>query len=244
MKIKYLCLILLAPVMVQAQSIDTLIAGTSLKRAKTIQRQSHQYFLYFIMPDGKNRAVGLETRSVELLLLNGEPTWAFVQKYQTEKAVDADTTFFKAKTLLPVAYRTNIASQNYREVVDFEAMIMKNKIIYKDSVKEYNKDVALNYYNAPMADYVYEKLPLKEGYSITFRSINTGKNYFDFKTKITVTGSDKIQLPDGKTLDCWVLEEDNGFSKSVLWYTKKEQEFIKRKFGSEAKGIFWEVRLY
>ena len=108
MKIKYLCLILLAPVMVQAQSIDSLMVGTSLKRAETIKPQSHQYSLYFIMPDGKNKAVGLETRSVELLPLNGEPTWAFIQKYQTEKAVDADTTFFKAKTLLPVAYRTGV----------------------------------------------------------------------------------------------------------------------------------------
>lgn len=95
-----------------------------------------------------------------------------------------------------------------------------------------------------MDDYLYCQLPLKNGYTVKFRHINAGKNYADLSVKITVIGSETLKLADGNTIDCWILEEDNGFSKALLWYTKSDQAFIKRKSGTAARGIFWKTRLY
>lgn len=241
----FLGLILTTTFNCAAQTGDSLTAGSPIKKAATIEAEYNKYILYMEMPDGKIRNMSLQTRSVEELEFNNVKTWALIQKYQSDKGINADTSYFMPGTLLPIAYRTYIATQGaYKEVVDITQGKIKSTVIYTDSVKNNDKDVAYNFYNATMDAYIISKLPLKEGYATKFKAINTGKNYFEFTIKIKVTSSEKIVLPGGKEIDCWIVEEDNGGPmKSYLWYSKTNQEYIKRKFGTKERGFFWNIRI-
>jgi hypothetical protein len=239
----YLIIILLCATNLSAQQYDTLVIGEKIPGSAT--QQTGKYMLYWDMPDGKYRPVSLETRMVALLPFNNKPTWAFIQQYHKEKGMDADTTYFDESTLMPIAYRTSIQDAvPYRETIDFEKNVLKMKIIYADSVKSDEKNIPLNYFQAPMHDYVISRLPLKQGYTITFKTINAGKNYHEFYEKITVTGSEEIVVSDQQKIDCWIVENYNGFSKSVSWYSKKDHQFIKMKFGNAPKQVFWKVRMF
>lgn len=231
-----------------AQQNDTLPVGQKIFPAKTIP-QNDKYILYWDMPDGKWKPIALATNSVESLSFHGKQTWAYIQKYQGERGINTDTTFFEESTLLPIAYRTDINSSAttqitpYKEIVDFGPAGLTGSVIYRDSVKTAEKNIALAYFNAPMEEYIISRLPLHQNYTTVFKLVSVGKNTGEIYSRINVLDAEEIMLPDHQKIVCWKLEVNNGFSKSYLWFSKKEQKFIKRKFGNEKRGIFWKIRM-
>lgn len=238
---KYLLILLFAPLFSMAGETDTLQAGQRLP-LRSIQPQQSQYLLYWEMPDGKTKFVALETRTVSSIMLAGKPVYIFVQQYSNEKGTDYDTSFFDAKTLLPLQYRSDIASAGYREAIDFNGTSVHTTIRYADSVTQTSKEIPLSLL-APMEDLIFSLLPLKDGYQATYRALNPGKHHFEFFTSLRVTGSDTLELPDHTLLPCWKVTSGKGPSSSIVWYSKKDQQFIRREFNN-GKGIFKKVMLY
>lgn len=238
---KYLLFFLLTPLFSIAGKTDTLHLGQTLP-LRNIQPQQSQYLLYWEMPDGKTKFVALETRTVSTITLAGKAVYIFIQQYSNEKGTDYDTSFFDAKTLMPLQYRSDIASAGYKESIDFNGTSVRTTIRYADSVIRQDKEVPLSLL-APMEDLIFSLLPLKEGYQATYRSLNPGKNHFEFFTSLQVTGSDTLVLPDHTLLPCWKVTSGKGPSMSVIWYSKKDQQFIRREFRN-AKGVFKKVMLY
>lgn len=226
-----------------SQHSDTLKIGTVINKLP-IQADSAKYLLYWDLPGDRYRQVALETRKIEQHQLNGKPTWVFIQKYQTEKGTDADTTYFNDSTLQPLAYRTHISSQGYRELVDFGTDVLTTKIIYADSVITNEQRIPYHYINAAMEDYVISKLPLQNHYSVCYYLLNPGKNHSTLYEQVTVSGTEKFILPDYQEVECWKLELNNGFSKTVAWYSKKDKTFLKKQFITAQRGSFIKVRLY
>lgn len=226
-----------------SQNSDTLKIGSVINMLP-IQADSAKYLLYWDLPGNGYRHVALETRKIEQQQLNGIPTWVFIQKYQTEKGTDADTTYFNESTLQPLAYRTHISSQGYRELIDFAADLLTTKIIYADSLIVNEKRMPYNYLHAAMEDLIISKLPLQNNYSVCYYLLNPGKNHSSLYEQITVSGTDIFILPDHQKTECWKLEINNGFSKTVAWYSKKDKTFLKKQFVTAQRGSFIKVRLY
>lgn len=61
---------------------------------------------------------------------------------------------------------------------------------------------------------------------------------------LKVEGGDKLTLPNGETLDCWVIFTDYGGTQPTrFWYTKKGQNFVKME-GQYNQVKIYKTRLY
>lgn len=226
---------------VQAQT-DTLPIGKGFKTSSAKAYNEH-FIQLWKMPDGTVRNPLIASKSLELLTLNNKPTWAFIQQYRKDKYVDSDTTFFDETTLQPLAYRTNIVSEGYKECVKFMTDSINILIQYKDSSTNKTYAAKRGYIQATMSEYLISKLPLKEGYTTTMRLVNAGKNYADMASTIRVIGKDEIAIDNENKVSCWKVEVVRG-SKTVYWFSVVGQSLLKMEFGNPEKALFIKSKIY
>lgn len=221
---------------------DTLSLGNGFK-TKLPKVFKEDYIQSWHLPNGTVQNTIIANKSIELLALNNKPTWAFIQHYRSSKFVDSDTTFFDGITLQPLAYRTNIASQGYKETVSFNKELINVVIQYKDSTKEKSYPASGGYIQATMREYLVSALPLKKGYSTVFRIINAGLNYAEMSTRITVVDKEDIPLTRNSKIACWKVEMITGTSKSTHWFTVEDQTYLKMEWGTPEKGLYKKQRI-
>ena len=74
----------------------------------------------------------------------------------------------------------------------------------------------------------YSLLPMKEGYHAVMNFYHPGGGTPPKYYHLKVTGSEKLKLPNGKYMDCWIVFTDYGGTQPTrFWYTKKGQNFVK-----------------
>lgn len=220
----------------------TLPLGNGFK-TKLPKPFKEDYIQSWRLPNGTVQNTIIATKSVELLAFNNKPTWAFIQHYRSNKFVDSDTTFFDEITLQPLAYRTNIASQGYKESVSFNKDLINVIVQYKDSTKEKSYPASGGYIQATMMEYLVSELPLKKGYSTVFRIINAGLNYADMSTRITVVDKEDIPFTRNSTIACWKVEMMTGNNKSTHWFSVEDQTYLKMEWGTPEKGLYKKQRI-
>jgi hypothetical protein len=86
-------------------------------------------------------------------------------------------------------------------------------------------------------------LPLEVDYEAVMNFYHPGgsaPNFYHLK----VLGSEKLILPDGTEMDCWILFTDYGGTQPTrFWYTKVNQNFVKME-GEYNKLKIRKVRLF
>ena len=131
-------------------------------------------------------------------------------------------------TLKPVQH-IRITKTNGKEAFKFN----EKEIVGLDSAdnnkqKGFRLDLKTPTFNWEIDLETYSLLPMKKDYHAVMNFYHpggsTGPKYYHLK----VIDSEKLLLPDGSKVDCWIVFTDYGGTQPTkFWYTKKGQNFVK-----------------
>lgn len=120
---------------------------------------SEKKYLRFI--EKKDGTIGFQpilTRKIEKINYAGQAQLLIIQTYQSGKFIDRDSSFCDAVTLKPLAYFTNIPSEEHDEKVIFTESGIDNVVIYKDSTAAILKENK-GFYNGVITDDIIATMP-------------------------------------------------------------------------------------
>ena len=212
----------------QAQSIDTIRVGEHFKKIDQLEMGTTREIIFTEL-DGLTRSISLKTKTTKKVSINGVDYLAFTHQWATGNPETSGDFYYlcEPETLRPVQHIRN-TKRNGKEAFSFHGM----KIMGLDSAKDNSKqdfslDLTEPTFNWEIDLETYSLLPMKDGYEAVMNFYHPGgsaPNFYNLK----VIGSEKLLLPDGSEMDCWILFTDYGGTQPTkFWYTKTNQNFIK-----------------
>jgi hypothetical protein len=208
---------------------DTIRVGHEFKQFSTLELGTKTDAVYNTV-DGKIRGLSLKKRITELVTIGNTEFVKIQHIWESPNSKwNGDFTYYcEPKTMKPVLHFRN-SDVKGKEAFQF----YENKIVGLDSATNNNqKDFELKLeqptYNWEIDLETYSLLPMKQGYHAVMRFYHPGGGTGPAFYHLKVIGSEKLQLPNGKTLDCWIIYTDYGGTQPTrFWYTKKQQNFVK-----------------
>lgn len=215
----------------QESKVDTVTTIITKRIIPSVKK----YIQYSEMKNGRIAFQSILTREIKKTTYQEKDAYLIIQKYQSEKSIDLDSSYVYSSNLKPMIYHTNIQSGGYQEIVEFSKNKIFNKIIYKDSISESTK-VNNNYYNGVIMDDIISELPLAEGKKFIIKAVNPGKRHFKYMAIISVVGIETIEINPSLKIKCWKLNVGNTDNNraATQWYSVEGQHQIKTLF--EFKG--------
>jgi hypothetical protein len=227
-----------------AQSIDTIRVGDKFRMINQLEIGTTRDIIYMEL-DGAVRSVSLKTKTTERVKVNGIDYLAFTHQWATGNPETSGDFYYlcEPETLKPIQHIRN-TKRNGKEAFSFQGM----KIVGLDSAKDNaKKDFKIELteptFNWEIDLETYSLLPMKDGYEAVMNFYHPGgsaPNFYNLK----IIGSEKLVLPNGTEMDCWILFTDYGGTQPTrFWYTKVNQNFVKME-GEYNKLKIRKVRLF
>jgi hypothetical protein len=201
-----------------------------------------KYLQYTETKEGLINFNAILTRTIQKTTYQGTDAFLIVQTYQTAKAIDRDSSYCQPSNLEPLAYSSAIQSEQYREQVLFVNGIIENTIIFKDSTQQFTKTNA-RFYNGVMTDELIAVLPFEQKKQFILKTVNPGRRYFEYTTKVDVEGQETISIPGAEKVLCWRLRVTNGENYTIQWFTVKGRQQLKKKFVFKNGNAFIRVAM-
>lgn len=213
---------------VQAQSIDTIRVGHKFRMINQLEMGIQQDAIYSEM-DGIIRSVTIMSKTTEKVIIDGKEYLSFRHSWGSGNPEMAGDFYYlcEPETLRPVQHIRN-SKRNGKEAFSFQGL----KILGLDSAKENSKKDFVLELTEPTFNWeidleTYSLLPMKEGYEAVMNFYHPGGGKPGFY-HLKIIGSEKLKMPDGSEMECWIMFTDYGGSQpSRFWYTKKGQNFVK-----------------
>lgn len=197
--------------------------------AGKLQPATQKYIQYTETKEGLVTFNAVLTRTLQHTNFQGRDAFLVVQTYQTAKGIDTDSSYCEAKTLRPLAYFTDIQSEQHREQVIFAQDSIRNTVIFKDSIGQFTHPND-EYYNGVITEELIAALPLAGKKRFVLKTLNPGMRYFVYTTTIEVECKETISLPGAAGVSCWRLKVYNGNNFSTQWVTVKGHQQLKKRF--------------
>ena len=234
-----------AETLAQKSGVEQILAGKSLPKSELISAPGgtrREQFVSFVLRDGKRQNLSFLTRIQDISRdSSGEEILRVVQHYESSSGSSTDISTMMLKSLLPILYRSVLPAQ--AENFEFSQTSVKGVVAQKDGdVKNYDVPLEEPVYNAVVISKLIQALPLSNNYASSFRAYNPGKEFF--RMKVSVSGSEKVGIANGKSLDAWIVLLEGGSAPVTYWVAKTTQEEVKQKVTLENGDEFWRIRIY
>lgn len=211
------------------QAQDTLRVGHQFKNFSQLEMGTKKDLVYSEF-QGKAVGMALKTRTTEMVEIEGKKLVKITHTWQSPGTEWAGNFVYWCEpgTMKPVQH-IRTTKKNGIEGFSFQA----GKITALDSVTDNAQgdfELALTEptFNWEIDLETYSLLPMKEGYHAVMNFYHPGGSTPPKFYHLKVTGSEKVQLPNGKYMDCWIVFTDYGGTQPTrFWYTKKGQNFVK-----------------
>jgi hypothetical protein len=228
----------------QAQSIDTIRVGHKFSRINQLEIGTKQDAIYSEI-DGTIRSVTIMSKTTEMVIIDGKEYLSFRHRWGNgNPEMEGDFYYLcEPETLRPVQHIRN-SKRNGKEAFSFQGMKIVGLDSAKDNAKkDFKLDLKEPTFNWEIDLETYSVLPMKDGYEAVMNFYHPGgsaPNFYNLK----VIGSEKLILPNGSEMDCWILFTDYGGTQPTrFWYTKVNQNFVKME-GEYNKLKIRKVRLF
>lgn len=235
---KTLLLLLAAGSAMAQQKQEEFAVGDASQKLKPFERKYIQY------TETKNGLIvfnAILTRKLERVVKDGKDQWLVVQRYQSAKTIDNDSSYCELASFKPLGYFTDIPSEGHKEKVWFTAKEVKNTTIFKDSVAVNNMPNK-GLYNGVPADEIVACMPFAEKAVFRFTAVNPGLRYEEYVTTVTVLGQETVEVPGLGSILCWKVNTSQGVGGGSLeWYSVKDHVQVKKKFDFGNGGAFYRV---
>lgn len=216
----------------QAQSIETIDTIRVGHRFKTIQflEMGQTKDVIYTKVNNKIMSVSVNFKETKTIEVNGKKLLYFSHDVQSGNA-DRDGSFeyiCEPETLRPIQLIRN-SKRSGKEAFQFsESLISGLDSAVDNSQKDFELALSEKTYNWQIDLETYSLLPMTEGYHAVMNFYHPGSSSEPKFYHLKVIGSDTIQLPDSRSMDCWIIFTDYGGTQPTrFWYTKQGQNFVK-----------------
>lgn len=213
---------------IMAQEVDTIRMGRTFKNYNQLEMGTMKEVIYTEV-NGVTRFGAMKIKSVKEVEIEGKKYLEFKHTWMSGNT-DFNGDFYylcEPQTLKPVLHIRN-TKQNGKEGFRFtETAITPLDSVKDNVVKDLNIQLEVPTYVWEIDLETYSLLPMKKGYQAVMNFYHPGGPAPAYYT-LKVEKDEKLKLPNGEVLDCWVLFTDYGGTQpSRFWYTKKGQNFVK-----------------
>jgi hypothetical protein len=221
-------------------SQESKIDSVNIIKTSRIIPSTKKYIQYIENLDGTIIFNSILTREIQETQYDEKSALLIIQKYQSEKGIDIDSSFVDNIYLKPIAYHTDISTEGHKEIVEFSENQITNRIIFADSVS-YSTKFNNHFYNGVITNDIISELPLELGKVFNINMVNPGKRFYEYITSVKVLGIETVELNPSMKIKCWKLNVKFGNSNNGTsqWYSFDNQIQIKSlfEFGNGKKFI-------
>ncbi len=240
MKTIFTSLALLVSVVTIAQDIDTIRVGHRFQHYDQLEKGTFNQ-LIFTEVQGKKRFPVLKTITVEEVERDGK-TYLSVRHDWLSANPETNGSFSylcEPGTLRPVSHVRRTQQKGVEGYIFDGKSVQTLDTLVDNDLTDFKVDLEVPTYNWEIDIETYSLLPMREGYRAVMNFYHPGASTPPGYYLLEVEGSEQVTLPDGSSLDCWVVFTDYGGTQPTrFWYTKKGQNFVKM------EGMYNQVAIY
>lgn len=212
-----------------------LSVGPRLARAAFLQPSTHRYVRYLIKPDGSRHLVDIWTRHLSFERgADGGEQMRIQQRWDRADgaAVLIQDSWFQPGTFRPLTHirRTERPDKTVIWAFRFDRDEVKGMPeIASNERSDFSIPQKEEHYNFEYDMELLGALPLAAGRKFDIPFYDAGIDKQPDRYEFDVAGSARLQGPDGKTIDCWLVTADyhTGKVQSRFWFSKKDQVLIR-----------------
>ncbi len=214
-----------------SQNIDTIRVGDRFKNIQHLEMAQTKDIIYTKVK-GKVMSVSVNFKETKMIEVNGKKLLYFSHDVQSGNA-DMNGSFeyiCEPETLRPIQLIRN-SKRTGKEAFQFtESLISGLDSAVDNGQKDFKLALTEPTYNWQIDLETYSLLPMKEGYHAVMNFYHPGSSSEPKFYHLKVIGSETVKLPDGRSMDCWIIFTDYGGTQPTrFWYTKQGQNFVKMK---------------
>ncbi len=224
---KILFAICLLPHLMAAQ--DTIRVGHTFRNFDQLELGTKRDAVYSSYK-GRIISLTMKTRTTEMVTIDGETYVSIKHTWVSPgKDIKGDFAYLcEPETMRPVQHIRNTQRAGTEAFYFSKRHITGLDSVSDNSQKDFELELTEPTYNWEVDLETYSLLPMRKGYHAVMNFYHPGGSTPPGFYHLKVTGSEKLRLPNGKLMDCWVVFTDYGGSQPTrFWYTKKGQNFVK-----------------
>jgi hypothetical protein len=226
--------------------------GDRLKNFGLLKPGVHQYLRSRETSD-MHLAQQIWRREVRFETVDGAPKMRIVQRWtgtgETPSKVEMDS-LFEPMTWRPSSHiRITTTKSAGRKVEGFmfsEARITGLADLADNTRTDFNVPSNEPMYNFETDVEMLGTLPLAQGYAVSIPFYHPGGGE-PARYLWTVTGSEKMPGPDGRAIDCWILETDYneaGSKPARFWFAKGTAQLVRQESTGPDGAMFRKTLLW
>ncbi|MEQ9467343.1 MAG: hypothetical protein RLN88_08015 [Ekhidna sp.] len=227
-----------------AQEIDTIRMGQTFENYDDLEMGTMKEVIYTEV-NGATRFGAMKIKSVKEVEIDGKKYLEFKHTWMSGNT-DFNGDFYylcEPQTLKPVLHIRNTKQKGKEGFRFTDTAIIPLDTVQDNVVKDLDIQLEVPTYAWEIDLETYSLLPMKKGYQAVMNFYHPGGPAPAYYT-LKVEGDEKLVLPSGETMDCWVLFTDYGGTQpSRFWYTKRGQNFVKME-GNYGQVKIRKKRLY
>lgn len=228
MKPLILFLMFLSPILAIAQRADTIHVGTPFRHYPLLEVGTYRVLTSTQMNGKTVHAVQTAIEVAEVQ--RGGATYLSVSHHWGTPTAEGSGSFeflCEPHTLKPVQHIRKSAKKGVEAYLFTDKAVTALDTATGNTLSGFKQVLNMPAFNWEIDLTTYAALPMQEGFEAVMPFYHPGGSppaYYHIK----VEGQEALSLPDGKTLDCWVLFTDYGGRQPTrFWYTKGLQRFVK-----------------
>ena len=224
---------------------DTIRVGHQFKAFAQLEMGTTKDLIYTEV-QGNAVSLTLKTRTTEMVEINGRKLVKITHAWQSPGTEHSGNFVYWCEpgTLKPLQHIRTTQKLGKEGFLFKEGRITALDSVKNNAVKALDLDLSEPTFNWEVDLETYSLLPMKNGYHAVMNFYHPGGSTPPAFYHLKVTGSEKLILPNGKPMDCWILFTDYGGTQPTqFWYTKKEQNFVKME-GTYKRLSIRKERLY
>lgn len=208
---------------------DTIRVGHPFKNFDQLEMGTKKDLVYSSFQD-KVVGMSLKTRTTEMVELNGKKLLRITHTWQSPGSEWQGhfTYWCEPGTLKPIQHIRHTKKTGTEAFQFHPDRISALDSVANNQQRDFKLDLIEPTYNWEVDLETYSLLPMKEGYHAVMNFYHPGGQTPPKYYHLKVTGSEKLILPDGREMDCWIVFTDYGGTQPTrFWYTKAGQNFVK-----------------
>lgn len=224
---------------VEAQEPPLVVPGSGLVDASVVEPGLDTLQLLVVQPDGTERPISRLTRSVRPTVVDGTTAWIIVQRYESDRGVNVDSSLVRRSDLAPLRYAASVSGEIQR--FEFQGARVTGTVQPPDSaVRAVSHELRGPFFNAVVDSEVILSLPLAAGFEARIASYNPPWPPPPGPTVVRVTGTEWVATAGGN-VEAWMVAYDGGGAPTRLWISKDEPRILATR--SELRGgtVFWKL---
>ena len=225
-----------------AAEVQTLRVGDLLPRFDWL-KPGVRTFLRTRQIGDQHAPVDIWRRETRVEVSEGVSRLRIVQRWDSPTAVAERDSLFELETFRPLTHLRTSTRDGARTVEGFR--FSDSGITGLEGVAENSREGFSVASEEPMYNFetdmeMLQTLPLAAGYAVSIPFYHPGGGA-PARYLWTVTAEDRLPGPDGRDIDCWVVETDYNNAEnppSRFWLTKATQQFMRQEARAPDGSVF------